>query len=214
MILGSAALVGPDEKARHLVRLLREEALAVWTREISSDAYTGFGVHNHAVHNAEARGLSQGLIEERIPRFANELVTHVKDVTNGRQLVDLMHAAGLNVRWLALVYVAASSDVLKLRSNQTSSASSSFVTNCLLTEMITRSIKLVVREVMREALPRASSGPTAKCADATLAPSRLRRQVSMDHQAENCQMRLKDVLCEVLNDVFGSSERALGMWTC
>lgn len=201
--------MGSDDKARHLVRLIREEALRVWTRPISSDAFTGFGIHNHRIHNAEARGLSQALIEERIPVFANELATHKKDVTNGRQLVDLMHAAGLNVRWIALVYMATMVNVKRLRQSSSSLSSDGFVANLLLTEMISRSIKLIIRDVMREALPKAVA-PAAAAGDA---PPSLRRHVSMNTQAGHCQTRLQEVICEVLNDVFGNSERSLSMWT-
>jgi hypothetical protein len=103
LVCGRAILVGPFERARHLVNLLRPEALKLSKTPISSDAFTGFGRLDAAALNAPARELIEWVYSEQTLRFAELLVDSKLVPVTGQHLVDLMHSFGIPVRALALV---------------------------------------------------------------------------------------------------------------
>ena len=53
-VKGEALVLSRLEKARHLINLLRPELVRALNKPLSSDAFTFFGAHDAAIHNAEA----------------------------------------------------------------------------------------------------------------------------------------------------------------
>lgn len=93
-------------QARHLVRMLRPELVTKWSRPISSDVFTFFGIHNARELNEVARAATIGLVEQRIKQFADKMAAFVVEPLNDRQLASLMHESGINVRYLGLIRLA------------------------------------------------------------------------------------------------------------
>ncbi len=66
---------------------------------LSSDAYTGFGRHDAATHNAEVKAASKHLLEDAIQAFALECCQAGR-LTDSTEFVRAMHARGINCRYL------------------------------------------------------------------------------------------------------------------
>ncbi len=66
---------------------------------LSSDAFTGFGRHNAATHNAEVKAATKLLLEDAIQAFALECCQTPR-FTDSAEFVAAMHARGINCRYL------------------------------------------------------------------------------------------------------------------
>jgi len=82
-------------RGNHLYALLRPELVASNRLPLSSDAFTGFGVHGAAVHNQEVRDATRRLHEELIPRFADDIAKQRLVTFNGQHLSTLLHERGV-----------------------------------------------------------------------------------------------------------------------
>lgn len=70
-ICGVAVLIPAGYHGKHLYNLLRPELVDANPVPLSSDAFTGFGRVDSAIHNAEVRRATQELKFRIIPQCAN-----------------------------------------------------------------------------------------------------------------------------------------------
>lgn len=91
-------------KSKILYNLFRREfMMKVYRKPLSPDAFSGFGIHDRHVHNAEVRDATTFLMMERVPEFAKALVSRdAAPITRG-QLLEMLHEYGINARYLARV---------------------------------------------------------------------------------------------------------------
>lgn len=61
-------------KGEWLYKLLRPEFVASYEKPLSSDAFSAFGIHDHALHNAEVVQATTHLMTRVIPRLAASLL--------------------------------------------------------------------------------------------------------------------------------------------
>ena len=118
--------------------LFRPEFLRDYSIPLSSDAFSGFGSIDKAIHDAEVVEAGNYLYQNVIPNFAkNELVTqiNVEDFTEVR-LTEILHRSGINCRHLGLVRkeVPPHFELMK---------------KLLLTEIIARTLSQLLREFLR-----------------------------------------------------------------
>jgi Clustered mitochondria/FYVE zinc finger/Translation initiation factor eIF3 subunit 135/Ankyrin repeats (3 copies)/Ankyrin repeat len=139
-VCGDVVVVGILEKARHLIRLLRPEFVRKYKKALSSDAYTWFGLHNHKEHNAEVSEATDVLLGQCIGDFVKRLENFELHPASGASLTEMMHSAGINVRYMGLI---------RSKLSKAHPARSIF-----LTEMITRVAKTQLRFRLRLALAR------------------------------------------------------------
>lgn len=116
----------------HLFRMLRPNAVRTNPVPLSSDAFCKMGTHNCKQHNQE--------VVDATTRMRTEIVNECSDYLNGlpqpsgELLISTMHAFGLNIRFMYLVY-----QVISRAWHP-----------CILVEMSARAIKTIVRQRWRE----------------------------------------------------------------
>lgn len=86
-VFGDALLVA-GERGQHLFSCLRPEFVREWPVPLSSDAFTRFGAHSAAEHNAEVRAAARSLQLARLPALAGRLCNTQLILLNPRALVD------------------------------------------------------------------------------------------------------------------------------
>jgi hypothetical protein len=151
IVLGPTVFVGHcacvpifGENGFSLPELFRPEFVAQVTKPLSSDAYTGFGgcakcSHwqcQHAVeimHDAVIRAAGR-LFSQTVPEFAQQLNDGTLRFADNAQLVQLLHAAGINFRFMGYV-----------RNRVTFQ----WARECLLSEMICRVLRGLFRAELR-----------------------------------------------------------------
>ena len=181
-VYGTALVLMPA-RGVHLHKLLRPELLAASTVPLSSDAFTGFGAHNAAEHNAEVAGASNFLQETIIPRLADELSVRALPSSTSQQLGQSMHRRGVNMRYLPAVLLHIKPTLYLLQTQ-------------LLTEMVVRFAKCDLRHRLRVA---AESLAKQSASGAFLS-------------AAQRSQALKEVVAEFLCCVFGMGESADIWW--
>lgn len=125
-------------RGSHLARLMRPELVQAASRPVSSDAFTGFGAHNAAVHNADARAAAALLMDVRLPALAASLEGNA-DALLGCDEAWVRSAArseGVNLHLLGHVRAAMASPALRAT---------------LLTMMVSRAAAGALLAVMRAA---------------------------------------------------------------
>ena len=92
-------------KASTLYRLLRPELVGAHATPLCSDAWTRFqeGDPARAEHNREVLAATARLLDVVIPAFADSLNRHVETPETHRDVSALMHAHGINMRFLGRV---------------------------------------------------------------------------------------------------------------
>jgi alpha-tubulin suppressor-like RCC1 family protein len=156
---GTALLVPAGFVGKRLSNLLRPELVRANPCPLSSDAFTAFGKHNARVHNAEVREATRSIVQRIVPAFVARLESGELLPVHSRQLVEMMHGAGINVRYLGVVLAQLSS----------TGASSRQLRALVHLELVTRVCKNTVRERMRGAIASAAASSDARlraaCAD-------------------------------------------------
>lgn len=71
-LFGDAVIVA-GERGQHLFHCLRPEFVRHWRAPLSSDAFTRFGIHDAAVHNAEVLDAARALQNSNLPALAARL---------------------------------------------------------------------------------------------------------------------------------------------
>ena len=92
-VRGTAVFLSP-RRGHHLFSLLRAELLKSLPSPLSSDAFTGFGWHDAAVHNREVKAATELMTGSMIDMFAQDLLNRRVMVYNGTHLTTLMHERG------------------------------------------------------------------------------------------------------------------------
>lgn len=146
-VLDAARLFPPEaalpshrthERGEWLYHLLRPELVRKYPKPLSSDAFSMFQRfdRNLMIHNDEVREATAHLFEEVIPAFCDRLNGMEKyDVKDENfDLVAELHRAGINIRHIGLVR---------------SRCTSKYVRRFLLTEMIVRGVKSLLRRQFR-----------------------------------------------------------------
>jgi len=136
----------PCEKPRrditgsHLFRLLRPELVKEFPRPLCSDAFSNF---TSAEYNDEVAAATEHLLNDRIPNLAASLPEMLENSDKGvLRITEVVHARGVNIRWLGLVFTTLQRDV----------ADSALKRKCLklvLLEMMARVIKQDIRRRLR-----------------------------------------------------------------
>ena len=95
-VRGVAVFLSP-RRGHHLFSLLRPELVESNPVPLSSDAFTGFGWHDAAVHNREVGDATDRMMGPVIDRFTRELQSRRLRVFNGAHLTALLHERGAAV---------------------------------------------------------------------------------------------------------------------
>jgi hypothetical protein len=104
----SGALRWPKVKAAHLVYQLRPKMVLQHSQPLSSDAWSRFGAHDAAAHNAAVVAATQHLLDVVVPAFARGLLDRPPFVRSSKSsdhaedddlVPRLLHEAGINLRW-------------------------------------------------------------------------------------------------------------------
>ena len=90
---GTAVFLSP-RRGHHLFSLLRPELVSTNAVPLSSDAFTGFGIHHAREHNAEVREATRRLLEDVIPRLVNQVKDRQVAIFNTGHLSLLLHERG------------------------------------------------------------------------------------------------------------------------
>lgn len=166
MVYGDAVIVS-GERGQHLYNVLRCEQVLRSPRPLSSDAFTRFGMHGAADHNAEVLEATRTLLHRGMPVLARALATGALPIVSRRAIVDALHAAGLNVRHLGMLRVlltASDSDGTSRRMQSADRTADMPVRlqrlrSTLLTELVTRVVKQLLREAMRTLAEQTAAAP-------------------------------------------------------
>jgi hypothetical protein len=141
VVSGDAVVVPGGIKSKILYQLFRREFMMdVYKKALSPDAFSGFGVHNRAEHNAEVREATRVLLHDVIPAFAKKLENHDIVPATHHQLVAQLHAHGINARYLARVRSLLPASEQRLR-------------NMLMVEMQIRCMKKLLWAALRQREP-------------------------------------------------------------
>lgn len=136
-IFGDALVVPAGFKGRFLYNLLRFEFVQKWPKPLSSDAFSGFGRDNFSVHNLEVFEASHHLKASVLPRVVDLLDKGAPAAQlTGALLTRLLHERGLNLRLLGLIWSRSRNVAVK---------------TVLMSEMVTRACKQLMRGAMRAA---------------------------------------------------------------
>lgn len=134
-----------DVPGGYLFQLFRPQFVAQYPIPLCSDAYSNFtqGTPDHAEHKREINAATEYLFAMLIPKFAAELVVEMDEELRMRgslknfRLTETLHAYGINVRYLGLVFQHVASPQHQLY---------------VLAEMAARIIKNDLRSKMRSKL--------------------------------------------------------------
>jgi hypothetical protein len=140
-IIDFARLMPPTQSDQrfpmsHLFRLFRPEFLKNYKKSLCSDAFSSLIIHDpkKSQYEADIQEATHYLLEEYIPNFAKVLEKKVSK-HNEHELIDLIHSAGINLRYLAILWKNVMTPYLRL---------------LLLMEMIARGIKSHLNKSLRE----------------------------------------------------------------
>lgn len=148
----------------HLYRLLRPELVKQNPVPLSSDAFSRWGLHRAAQHNGEVVAAAGRLTSEIIPAFIAHLretladgseghhhrgsgvlfdfwPTNIGTHIDGELLTQQMHRRGINARYLSTIYTALA----------TTSDSAEAAAKLVMTEMVARVVKAMLRTRLRAA---------------------------------------------------------------
>lgn len=133
------AMHAGGKKGAVLARLLRPELVAKNPVPLSSDAFTRFGWADAKLHNQEVNDATQRLFAVAIPAFAKTLdedyFKFKLNAVSDLRLAKKLHVEGINIRFMG-----------RCRNLCASNASRKL----LLHNMVTRSLKTVIRSVCRD----------------------------------------------------------------
>jgi hypothetical protein len=139
-LFGSVFFI-PAYIGSHLYQLLRLEYVRQFSLPLSSDAFSFFGRDSAAQHNAEVRSATTLLHSHHLIQFSRDLLASATLPPTSSALISAMHTAGLNVRLLG-----------KLRAiinSEKSSTKREKISEMLLTEMVARIYKNIIRRKLR-----------------------------------------------------------------
>jgi len=117
-----------------LYNFLRPTAVLKYPMPLNSDAFSGFGTYSQT-DNDEVVMATKMLLTQTIPAVASMLEKRVLMFVNSKQLINIIHEHGINVRYLGI-----------LRSH----IQNKYIRRFILAEMISRVIKNTLREKMRD----------------------------------------------------------------
>lgn len=124
----------PGEKISNTHNLLRPELVQLSSIPLSSDSFSELGIMDSHIHNNEVLDIVNRLKYRIIPQFAatysKKDISHVK-----RNLCQLMHNSGINLRHLGLLRSSAKNIRFK---------------SVLLDEMVARVVKNMIRFDLRQ----------------------------------------------------------------
>ena len=86
-VYGDAVIV-TGERGQHLFNCLRPEFVRDWPVPLSSDAFTRFGLHDAAKHNAEVRAATKSLQLVHLPAFSGLLFHTHRLLLNPRAVIE------------------------------------------------------------------------------------------------------------------------------
>jgi hypothetical protein len=132
------------KKLEHLIHVFRPEFLVKYSRELCSDALSGFAKIDGLIHSSEIKDATEYLLDKVI----EDVVRHL-DSSSELQKLNLsyvLHSFGVNMRYLGYVY-----------SKCPSCKNGARIADMLLTEMCTRSIKCIGRYSLRKCQEQAFS---------------------------------------------------------
>lgn len=135
-VYGDALIIPMGHKGKFLYNLLRSEFLSSWKIPLSSDAFSGFGMHALKEHNAEVGEASLHLKSVVLPRVVDLLESGKVGPLTGASLTDMLHRRGINMRLLGLIWSRTHDPAVKL---------------IVMSEMTTRAAKQLLRGAMRTA---------------------------------------------------------------
>ena len=98
-VFGTVMILMPQRGA-HLHKMLRQELVQKFEAPLSSDAFTGFGVHGADHWNATAAHAARYLQRTVIPDLATSICFRETPIETSTQLERAMHDAGVNMRYL------------------------------------------------------------------------------------------------------------------
>ena len=101
-----------DVRSTFLYKLFRPEFVKNYKIPLSSDAFSPFGYHNKQEHDQEVREATNYLFDTVIPDFAGHLPEIMNNVDVSRHLTELVHRAGINVRYLGKIRVLLQDDTI------------------------------------------------------------------------------------------------------
>jgi hypothetical protein len=84
-------------------KMLRPCLVFKYSTPLSSDAFSGFGRHNEEIHNAEVWLATKYMLDVLIPNLAQVLNEGNNRVKTSQQLSQMLHKAGINLRYLGLL---------------------------------------------------------------------------------------------------------------
>jgi len=135
----------------HLAYMLRPELVAMFSKPLSSDAFSRFASREHPQFNRDVVDAARYLVNTVIPKLAFSLDEDIvatmslddlsktrclrQGFTDGRYLADKMHKNGINMRFLGVLYSKVTSPMWK---------------DEILLEAVARCVKSLVRKALRE----------------------------------------------------------------
>lgn len=151
-LYGDVALV-VGERGQHLYTALRGEQLSLQLVPLSSDAFSYFGRWDGASHNVEVKAVTTEMMQRVLPLLAARLrqrSLHPIYPHNEAALVAAMHEAGVNVRFAGVLRVLISGRFASGSQDERRMPSSIRRMRALLmTTMVTRVLKQLLRNVLR-----------------------------------------------------------------
>eukprot|EP01122_Echinamoeba_exundans_P010551 TRINITY_DN3977_c0_g2_i1.p1 TRINITY_DN3977_c0_g2~~TRINITY_DN3977_c0_g2_i1.p1 ORF type:complete len:2020 (-),score=323.99 TRINITY_DN3977_c0_g2_i1:241-6300(-) len=140
-VLGEAYLLYGIE-GRILYYQLRPEFVRSYSSALSSDACSMFGRLENGTNNQEIKDASIHLRQIALPQFAGLLDAAKIVVSSAEELVEAMHAHGINLRYLGNLRYFTSSETIK---------------KLIFSEMICRCLKNLINRRMRTVVIRGTS---------------------------------------------------------
>ena len=98
-VYGTVMVLMPQRGA-HLHKMLRQELVRKFETPLSSDAFTGFGMHGADHWNGAAAHAARYLQHTVIPQLAHTICFREVPIETSSQLERAMHEAGVNMRYL------------------------------------------------------------------------------------------------------------------
>jgi len=144
------------EKGSFLYKLLRPELVASAPEPLSSDAFSRFGADEASEHNQQVADMTEHLLDTVIPKFARWMCTtgeatiakrwrkRSPGIVDFRWLQNELHRSGINLRYLGKIRHHI------LHSMSCESTSLYYCIPLITTEMVARSLKHILRAVLRQ----------------------------------------------------------------
>jgi Clustered mitochondria/Zinc finger, ZZ type/Translation initiation factor eIF3 subunit 135 len=181
-----------------LAKLLRPQLLKSFGQALSSDAFTGFGRHDAAIHNAEVVAATKHMFDVLIPRVADEIDVGMFSLRTPNAtpsyITSLMHANGINVRHMGALR---------------SMSQNATARRVILLAMISRVIKNQLRQQNRQCVTRESNAFVEQCSSTSATHT---NTADIDSFCNHIRQQLRKQTLDTLNVIFGTSPAADEFW--